>query len=345
MTFRYRPRSTAPFAALPLLLLALLPLPAVAETRVGGDIKGVVEWTKAGSPYIVTADITIPEGSTLRIGPGVVVRFKPNLADQKGVRPFDLEIAVYGTLECTGADGDSVLLTSDAINPENADWAGIVVASATGLAKLDRTIVECGTSAITVVDGTLDMTRSMVRACSEKGIHFMRGKGRITRSYVTIVGNYAGTGKGIYLVQSPDVLIEDTFVIGAQSGIVCERGSDVTIRRSLASLCRLYGITITSSSPDIRQTNVTQNEFGIMIRGNSQPKIRDCNIFDNAVWEIQVKDYRGSGPRAPIDLSGNWWGRITQDIVYEKIEDGDDDPAAGGVVSIEPVRPEAYQPQ
>jgi hypothetical protein len=345
MTRRYRPRLSVPILSLAALGLALAPVPAVAETRVGGDIKGVVEWTKSGSPYIVTADITIPTGSTLRIGPGVVVRFKPNLADQKGVRPFDLEIAVYGTLECTGADGDSVLLTSDALNPENADWAGIVVAGASGLAKLDRTIVECGTSAVTVIDGTLDMTRSTVRACSERGIHFMRGKGRITRSYVTIVGNYAGTGKGIYLVQSPDVLIEDSFVIGAQSGIVCERGSDATIRRSLASLCRLYGMTITSSSPDIRETNVTQNEFGIMVRGASKPKIKDCNIFDNAVWEIQVKDYRGDGPRAPIDLSGNWWGRITTDIVYEKIEDGDDDPSAGGVVTIEPIRSEAYQPR
>lgn len=341
MTYRYRP--FFPFLVLPLLLLSNGP--AGAETRVGGEIKGVVEWTKAQSPYIVTADITIPVGSTLKIGPGVVVRFKPNLADQKGVRPFDLEIAVYGTLETNGADGDSVLLTSDAINPENADWAGIVIPTATGVVKLDRTIIECGTSGVTVVDGTLDMTRSMVRACSEKGVHFMRGKGRITRSYITIVGNYAGTGKGIYLVQSPDVLIEDTFVIGAQSGIVCERGSDATIRRSLSSLCRLYGVTITSSSPTITETNITQNEFGILIRGASKPRIKECNIFDNAVWEIQVKEYRGDTPRAEIDLTGNWWGRVTLDTVYEKIEDANHDPASGGVATIEPVRAEPYQAQ
>lgn len=318
---------------------------ATAETRVGGLIQGQVQWTKAAGPYVVTEDITIPAGSKLSIGPGVLVKFKPNLADQKGLRPFDLEIAVHGTLECSGADGDSIYLTSDSLDPTTSDWAGIVVADAGAVARIDRIVLDSATTGITVMDGQLELTRSSVRSCSERGVHFQRGHGRIYRSSITMIGNFAGTAKGIQLVQSPDVLIEETFVIGAQIGIGLERGSDATIRNSLVSLCRSYGITITSSSPTITRTNIAQNEYGVMFRGYSNPKMRDNNIFDNASYELVVRDLRGdaAGVMPTIDMSGNWWGKITPDVVYDRIDDGNDNPSAGGMVRIEPVRAGAWQ--
>lgn len=63
------------------------PLTARAETRVGGTLSGQTRWTKADSPYVVVEDLDVPVGSVLTIDAGVVVRFKPNLADQKGLKP------------------------------------------------------------------------------------------------------------------------------------------------------------------------------------------------------------------------------------------------------------------
>ncbi|HEX7879887.1 MAG TPA: right-handed parallel beta-helix repeat-containing protein [Candidatus Eisenbacteria bacterium] len=342
MTRRYQISSRA----LPALLLVGLLAPAAvrAETRVGGTLSGQVQWTKAASPYVVTEDITIPVGSKLSIGPGVLVKFRPNLADQKGVRPFDLEIAVYGTLECSGADGDSVYLTSDSLDPSTQDWAGICVEKG-GMARIDRMVLDSAATGISVTDGEIDLSRSTIRACSEKGLHFQRGKGRVYKSLFTMIGNFAGTAKGISLVASPDVLIDETFVIGAQIGIGLERNSDATIRKSLISLCRSYGIQITSSSPKVTENNIAQNEFGMLIRGRSEPVIKDNNIFDNASWELQVRDYRANTPgeMPTLDLSGNWWGKITPDVAYDRIDDGNDNPSAGAAVKIEPVRPQAWE--
>jgi parallel beta-helix repeat protein len=333
-------------AALGLAFSFTLAAPALAETRVGGTIQGNVQWNKAGAPYVVTEDITIPAGARLTIGPGVLVKFKPNLADQKGVRPFDLEIAVFGTLECNGADGDSIYMTSDTLDPTTQDWAGIVIEKG-GMATIDRVVIDSATTGITVTDGRIEMLRSTVRSCSERGLHFQRGHGRVYKSLFTMIGNFAGTAKGISLVASPDVVIEETFVIGAQTGIGLERGSDATIRKSLISLCRTYGITITSSAPKITQNNIAQNEFGILIRGHSSPSIKDNNIFDNASWELQVKEYRGQTPgeMPTLDLSGNWWGKITPDVAYDRIDDGNDNPSAGAAVKIEPVRAQAWEAQ
>jgi len=344
MKLSYKALPPWPFI-LVLFALALGAVNADAETRIGGEIKGHVQWTKAAGPYVVTEDITIPVGSTLSIGPGVLVKFKPNLADQKGLRPFDLEIAVYGTLECAGADGDSIYMTSDSLDPSTQDWAGILVASPGAIARIDRIVLDSATTGISVTDGRLDLTRSTIRGCSERGIHFQRGRGRVYRSTVTMIGNYAGTAKGIQLVQSPDVLIDETLVIGAQIGINLEKGSNATIRNSLISLCRSYGITITSSSPELTRNNIAQNEYGVLLRGRSNPKMRDNNIFDNAAWELQLRDFRGETPGVmpTLDLSGNWWGKITADVAYDRIDDGNDNPSAGGMVRIEPVRAEAWQ--
>lgn len=328
-----------------LISLAGGPSSAVAETRAGGVINGDVHWTKAAGPYVVSEDITIPVGSKLSIGPGVLVKFKPNLADLKGLRPFDLEIAVHGTLECAGADGDSIYLTSESLDPSTQDWAGIVVEGKGALARIDRIVLDSATSGITVTGGELDISRSTIRGCSEQGILFQRGRGRVYRCTLTMIGNFAGTAKGIHLVQSPDVLIDETFIIGAQVGIGMEKGSDAVIRNSLISLCRTYGFTITSSSPELLRNNIAQNEYGILLRGRSVPKMKDNNIFDNAAWELQVRDFRGETPgqMPTLDLSGNWWGKITPDVAYDRIDDGNDNPSAGGIIKIEPVRAEAWQ--
>ncbi|MFX0201414.1 MAG: hypothetical protein ACFFCW_35305, partial [Candidatus Hodarchaeota archaeon] len=61
------------------LLLLLIPLPLHAATNVSGHIGTDTTWTKAGSPYIVTSDISVygdtTTGVTLTIEPGVEVRF------------------------------------------------------------------------------------------------------------------------------------------------------------------------------------------------------------------------------------------------------------------------------
>ena len=48
-----------------------------AQTIVpGGNVSGI--WTAAGSPYLIEGEITVPEGDTLVINPGVEVIFQGN---------------------------------------------------------------------------------------------------------------------------------------------------------------------------------------------------------------------------------------------------------------------------
>jgi hypothetical protein len=75
----------------------------VAQTEVEGDVSGV--WTIEGSPYLVVNVCTIPEDDTLRIEPGVEVRF---VMPENRFDPMILN----GTLIAHGAENDSVTFSS-----------------------------------------------------------------------------------------------------------------------------------------------------------------------------------------------------------------------------------------
>lgn len=347
-----RPRAAARFAAALVLATGLAALslvvgrtPVRAETRAGGKLVGALRWTKAESPYVIIQDLEIPAGSSLTLEPGVVVRFKPNLNDQKGLRPFDLELVVRGLLTAQGADGDSVYLTSDAVDVNRGDWSGIVVPEAGGKVVLDRTVIEFANQGIFSRWGDVQVTRSQFRSCSMAGIQLQQSTGRITRSIITDNGNFGGTGKGIYLIECPDVLVEGNLVIGNQNGLALERGSNSRVVNNLFSLCLSYGITVAGSDPELTRNNITQNEYGIYLYGNSRPRVRDNNIFQNGSWEVKVGEYSklADGKNQLLDLGGNWWGDITPDVILDKIDDGLDDPAVGAVVKIDPVRKDAWR--
>lgn len=118
----------------PLLMLlgALLTLAlafstiAAAETYVGADILIDTTWTKSGSPYIVTQDIYIGarsnfEVASLKIEPGVVVRFNPGCGFKVGFLDDYGWLALNGRLEVRGAPGEAVLFTSNSASPSPGD--------------------------------------------------------------------------------------------------------------------------------------------------------------------------------------------------------------------------------
>jgi len=94
----------------------------------------------------VVGSIIVPEGKTLTIEPGTIVRFAYNREHESELtlQNYDkwpkLALYVYGTLLAMGSPGHLIVFTSDAPTPRGADWRGIIISTASSK-PADRSII------------------------------------------------------------------------------------------------------------------------------------------------------------------------------------------------------------
>jgi len=93
-------------------------------TILAGEVTGVL--TAEQSPYLVVDEVVIPEGDSLRIEPGVEVRFQWN-----GIPDFRHRIRVRGTLSALGTPQDTIRFIPDSIASANPSWLGILCTGVT----------------------------------------------------------------------------------------------------------------------------------------------------------------------------------------------------------------------
>ncbi len=91
-----------------LLAAALYPRGAAASTTVAGGNLGNQTWTPAGSPYIVSGDITVQAGATLTIQAGTDVQFLSGDTQVAGIDTARIELTVDGALAVTGTPANPV---------------------------------------------------------------------------------------------------------------------------------------------------------------------------------------------------------------------------------------------
>ena len=82
----------------------LVSLSLAAQTHVGGTLTANTTWTAVESPYVVDSTLKVPEGITLTIEPGVIVK---NNMTSYTINPFE----VNGTLLAQGTASNKIIFT------------------------------------------------------------------------------------------------------------------------------------------------------------------------------------------------------------------------------------------
>ncbi|NCB38690.1 MAG: hypothetical protein EOM80_07965 [Erysipelotrichia bacterium] len=97
----------------------------VAGILLPGNVTTEVRWTRANSPYLLSADLNILETGKLIIDQGVEVMISESDAFQLGVISL-VEINVNGgAIVVSAADGLPVSFASNMINPAKGSWQGL----------------------------------------------------------------------------------------------------------------------------------------------------------------------------------------------------------------------------
>ena len=123
-----------------MLLLSMLPaLPLLAETVLSGKI-GDMTIDQSGNPFVVTDNVTVSSGKTLKIGEGTILLFKPFTG-----LIIEGSIAVEGSLEnpvVFTTENDAKYNPSSKQLPNPFDWNGILITQKAGIVKLSNFILE-----------------------------------------------------------------------------------------------------------------------------------------------------------------------------------------------------------
>jgi hypothetical protein len=229
-----------------------LAYPAIADTIVGGIISTDTVWSVDGSPYVAEQSVLVMGGATLRILPGVVVRFDPDKA---------LSIN-EGTLVAMGTAASNILFTANASPPDVETnrwgyigfWDNAVAASFdekntyTNGCILENAVIEYAGG--TVVTGGIHVEKSspfihlcLIRHNINSGISLKLSQdvnisGSTVYSNSAYFGESGYYGGGITLIDSRGTVLANNRIAGNTSVL----GGGITVWNSAHTL--LMGNTI-----------------------------------------------------------------------------------------------------
>lgn len=169
--------------------------PVCAQTWVEGHITQDTTWTIAESPYRVIGDITVYEGVTLTIEPGVKVEFTSSLI-------------VDGSLNAIGVKGTIINFTSSRVDPFPGAWGGIqFIGSKDESFMISFCEFSYASHGITIDNshtslGRVTIENSHFRDCAESGVYMYTS----VETNTTIKGNYfTRTKYGIFATTDPSI--------------------------------------------------------------------------------------------------------------------------------------------
>ncbi len=185
------------------IFLFSFPLVSFAATNVSGHITSDTTWTLAGSPYIVTGDVTVRSSTarhysesnkmqvTLTIEPGVQVRFEPGTGLYIAHPYSHPDYGYYGALKAQGTEGAPIIFTSNAASPAPGDWKGIYFRDQTDDSNtlIEHCIVEYGGQShnanIYSDRANPAINNSEIRYSSGSGIYLNSSSPTITNSVIS----------------------------------------------------------------------------------------------------------------------------------------------------------------
>ena len=119
-----------------------------ATVVAGGSVTSDLVWTKAGSPYVLQADLSVKGGATLTIEAGTEVRVASADALGAGNDAQRVELVIEGALRAQGTPAAPITLHADA-GPGVNSWYGVMIPPTATEATLAYVDIEDANSGLT----------------------------------------------------------------------------------------------------------------------------------------------------------------------------------------------------
>lgn len=310
----------------------------LAERQVSGALTENTTW-EAHRHYIVTSDLSVPEGVTLTIEEGVVVRF----ASETG-------LTVAGGFRVIGNRSARVVFTSKSTNET---WEKVEILERETAEQFDIAWAkfEFGQRALSVEGRDGKVTNSMVKDCAFGGIFFDSSL-LIQNSLITDcdVGLRIENSTGVEVDRNIVTHCSDTGVFNSRSGssisrsIFAENGraiqiwlpEQVTVTRNLfkRNVTGLYTFIHFNSS--IMNNTFEMNETALFfdtVEGEASIVATNNNVIENERYAVRAIDLDFD-----VDARNNWWGVTNESEIRAMIKETARVGSNSGVIMFSPAR-------
>jgi hypothetical protein len=341
-----------------ILLLAALPLAALAQINVSGNVSGT--WGEDNWDYRVIGDITVPTGEILTILDSVQVRFMEHY-----------DFTVRGALQVEGTLEDSVIFVYHYGTAQGA-WGGIEFDEAiSGLTELNYCLIESGERAANVnncsvtfnnclmrhtslspirgSDSQITMSHSAIMLSNGSGFSLQdsdinlteceisyhdgvngRGISASAGSSITMTGGYIGhnAGEGIHGLLLNNVYLTDVEIAdNGDDGINLTSSGELEGYRLLVHDNGGHGIFLSSTALDASNLTISMNEGNGINAANTSVMLSSSIMDRNDQWGLYLQSGNGfaSYNCTYENISGDYFnvnpgiGSIEEDPQYESI--------------------------
>ena len=263
----------------PMTLSTTHPYDAIGVS--GGTLDTNEVWSDPGVPFAFTSNVTVNNGRTLTISPGVTLRFNPNVL-----------MDVQGALVADGSSSQHITFTANQATPSPGHWKNIVFNSAdsgSGLSYCDisyggDTYYGRGLVYLQNSGSNVTISNSTIFRSAYHGVQCANSSPVITNS-----GIFRNAQRGVYADSSSQpVLTNNTIALNSNSGVYLS-GSAAQLTNNVITDNNQYGIYCSGGSPSTSFNDVWNNSTdygGICAAGTGDIS------FDPSYVDVSRDDYR-----------------------------------------------------